>query len=229
MFAPGENAEQCGFSRAVRANQANAVCLWNGKRNVLEERLRSEGFRDLLSVDDRRQTAAVSLSLICWGYQECRLYAWAGLLWRNWLVKCIASTVDGSTGWSPSSRESMRRHVRCRTVTARDRKLWCGLIRSLDGVPFRRVAHAKDLSTVSLEVPDETFASGDHVQTKSLGEQSRTRGRHRSGQDSWPRNAYSSPRPISRSSALPKHLMSIAAGSSWQIPPCTTQNRRDLH
>ena len=63
----------------------------------------------------------------------------------------------------------MRRHVRCRTVTARDRKLWCGLIRSLDGVPFRRVAHAKDLSTVSLEVPDETFASAIMYRQNRLG------------------------------------------------------------
>ena len=43
----------------------------------------------------------------------------------------------------PSSRESMRRRVRCRTVTAQKRELWCGLIRSFDGVLFRRVAHCK--------------------------------------------------------------------------------------
>jgi len=50
-----QNSEKGGFTGSVGANQADAVSFRNGERNILEERVRSEGFRDFLCVDNGRQ------------------------------------------------------------------------------------------------------------------------------------------------------------------------------
>jgi len=51
----GQNSEKGRFTGSVRANQADAVSFRNGERNILEERVRSEGFRNFLRVDNGRQ------------------------------------------------------------------------------------------------------------------------------------------------------------------------------
>ena len=50
-----QNSEKGGFTGSVRANQADAVSIRNGEGNILEERVRSECFRNLLGVDNGRQ------------------------------------------------------------------------------------------------------------------------------------------------------------------------------
>src|ERR1700690_784598 len=54
-----QNPEQSGFARAVRADQANAISFRNGEGNFLEERVRCEGFRNFLCVDNRRQRLGI--------------------------------------------------------------------------------------------------------------------------------------------------------------------------
>src|SRR6202022_2388002 len=50
-----QNSKKSGFTGSVRANQADAVSVRNGERNILEERVRSEGFANFLGVDNGRQ------------------------------------------------------------------------------------------------------------------------------------------------------------------------------
>src|SRR5208337_2245525 len=50
-----QNSQQSGFTGSVRANQADTIAIRNGERNVLEKGIRSEGFRDLLCVDNGRR------------------------------------------------------------------------------------------------------------------------------------------------------------------------------
>ena len=55
LYLARQNSEKSGFTGSVRANQADAVSVRNGERNILEERVRSEGFRNFLCVDNGRQ------------------------------------------------------------------------------------------------------------------------------------------------------------------------------
>jgi hypothetical protein len=50
-----QNSEKRGFARSVGTDQADAISIGNCERNILEERVRSEGFRDFLCVDNGRQ------------------------------------------------------------------------------------------------------------------------------------------------------------------------------
>jgi hypothetical protein len=50
-----QNSEKGGLAGSVRANQADAVSLRNGERDILKERVCSEGFRNFLRVDNGRQ------------------------------------------------------------------------------------------------------------------------------------------------------------------------------
>jgi hypothetical protein len=55
LYLASQNSEKGGFTGSVRANQADAVSVRNGEGNILEERVRSEGFRNFLGVDNGRQ------------------------------------------------------------------------------------------------------------------------------------------------------------------------------
>jgi hypothetical protein len=46
VFRAGKNPEQGGLARAVRTDQADAISLGNGKRDVLKEWIGSKSFGD---------------------------------------------------------------------------------------------------------------------------------------------------------------------------------------
>ena len=50
-----KNSEKRGFTGAVRTDQADAVSVRNGERDVLKERIRPKRFRNFLRVDDGRR------------------------------------------------------------------------------------------------------------------------------------------------------------------------------
>ncbi len=73
--------EQRRFSRAIRADQADAVAFGNGERNILEQRSRAEPFGQTLCINYRRQILLVSpasiLPLIEGATQNDLLECWS--------------------------------------------------------------------------------------------------------------------------------------------------------
>ena len=55
---PSENPHHRGLARAVRADQSDAIPFGNGERHFLKERVRSEGLRDSLCINDGWQRLA---------------------------------------------------------------------------------------------------------------------------------------------------------------------------
>ena len=50
-----KNFEERGFTGTVRADQADAIALRDGERNILEERRGAVSLRESLRIDDRGQ------------------------------------------------------------------------------------------------------------------------------------------------------------------------------